>query len=310
MGLSGKSAAAKAGSNWSGKLASMTSQARALRPAATPLLPLLLCLAQPAAAHGPAHGAAAPTAEPARPSSYSTTLRANSSNTERYIVKGLCERDGIRQIARILQRSEVEEMWAFLPHECQWHEIGREEKSEDAKSYLRVDMDYLAGLMAAHADIHLVHFHPARYFECATRPDCPKRARAARAAMPDKRWISDLVYSMPSPSDVLFMMNVTSRFHRNHHPHGTIAHKVVTPYGVVDYGLTAAGLARYDSERNGRSQGIYIPMVMASALDDDRVEQVVKENPRSIGAAVPRLARSLNTEFLRVGHTPHPATTR
>jgi len=288
----------------------MTSPAKTLRSTAAAALLLMLGLAAPAAAHGPAHGTAAPTAEPAREATYSTYLRANASNAERYIVKGLCERDGIRQVARILQRSEVEEMWAFLPHECQWHEIGREEKSEAEKSYLRVDMDYLAGLMAANADIHLVHFHPGRYFECAERADCPKRARAGRAAMPDKRWITDLVYSMPSPSDVLFMMNVTSRFYRTHHPHGTILHKVVTPYGVVDYGLTAEGLARYESERNGRSQGIYIPMVMASALDDDRVEQVVKENPRSISAAVPRLARSLNTEFLRVEHTPHPLTKR
>ena len=284
----------------------MTSAARALRSTATTVLLMLLGLAAPAAAHGPSQGS---SAEPVREATYSTYLRANSSNTERYIVKGLCERDGIRQVARILQHSEVEEMWAFLPHECQWHEIGREEKSEAEKSYLRVDMDYLTALMAAHADIHLVHFHPNRYFECAARADCPKRARAGRR-MPDKRWITDLVYSMPSPSDVLFMMNVTSSFHRNHHPYGTMRHKVVTPYGVVDYGLTAEGLARYDSERNGRSQGIYIPMVMASALDDDRVEQVVKENPRSISAAVPRLARSLNTEFLRIEHSPHPLTTR
>jgi hypothetical protein len=282
----------------------MTFPARTLRSTATLALLATLGLAAPAAAHGPS----APTVEPVREATYSTYLRANSSNAERYIVKGLCERAGIRQISGILQRSEVEEMWAFLPHECQWHEIGREEKSEATRSVLRVDMDYLTGLMAAHADIHLFHFHPARYFECGARSDCPKRARPGRATVPDKRWITDLVYSMPSPSDVLFMMNVTSRFHRIHQPHGSIRHKVVTPYGVVDYGLTEKGLARYDAERNGRTQGIYIPMVMASALDDDRVEQVVKENPRSIGAAVPRLARSLNTEFLRVEHAPHPVT--
>jgi hypothetical protein len=264
-------------------------------------LAMLLALAAPASAHGsPQSGA-----EPARAAAYSTHLRANASNAERYIVKGVCERDGIRQIARILQGSEVEEMWAFLPQECQWHEIGREERSEAARSVVRVDMDYLAGLMAANADIVLVHFHPMRYFECAARADCPRQARAGRAAVPDKRWITDLVYSMPSPSDVLFMMNVTSRFHRVHQPYGTIRHKVVTPYGVVRYGLTPEGLARYDSERNGRSQGIYIPMVMASALDDDSVEKVIKENPRSIKAAVPRLARSLNTQFLRIEHKPH-----
>lgn len=259
---------------------------------------LLLGLATPAAAHGLPE----PAAEPAREAKYSTRLHANSSNVERHVVRGVCERDGLRQIARILQRSEVEEMWAFLPQACQWHEIGRDERSGATRSTLRVDMDYLAGLMADHADIHLVHFHPMRYFECAAQADCPKRM--GRPAVPDKRWITDLVYSMPSPSDVMFMMNVTSRFHRRHQPHGTIRHKVVTPYGVVDYGLTAEGLARYDSERNGRSQGRYIPMVMASALDDDSVEQAVKDSPRSINDAVPHLARSLNTRFLRLTHTP------
>jgi hypothetical protein len=68
----------------------------------------------------------------------------------------------------------------------------------------------------------------------------------------------------------------------------------------VDYGLTDKGLAKYDSERNGRSEGLYITWVVASALDDDRVALVLKKNPLSIGAAVRRLAQTLNTEFLRV----------
>jgi hypothetical protein len=73
----------------------------------------------------------------------------------------------------------------------------------------------------------------------------------------------------------------------------------------VDYGLTDKGLAKYDSERNGRSEGLYITWVVASALDDDRVTLIVKENPLSIRAAVRRLAQTLNTEFLRVVHTPN-----
>jgi hypothetical protein len=268
-------------------------------------LSALAIAASPAAAHGPS-GA---MVEPVREISYSTYLRANASNAERFIVKGMCEREGMRQIAQILRRSEVEEMWAFLPRasgtrDCEWHEIGREEKSEAARSYLRVDMGYLAELMAANTEIHLVHFHPMKYFECAARADCPRKA-AGRSAAANKRWITDLVLSMPSPSDVHFMMNVTSRFARLHPDEGTIRHKVVTPHGVVDYALTDKGLARFESERNERTGGIYIPMVMASALHDDRVVQVVKENPRTIRAAVPRLALSLNTEFLRVEHTPH-----
>jgi hypothetical protein len=249
-------------------------------------------------------------AESVREIRYSPNLRANLSNAERYVVKGVCERQGLREIARILRRSGFEEMWAFLPRahgaqDCQWHEIGREEKSESDRSYLRVDMGYLVELMAENTEIHLIHFHPLKYFECADRGDCPKQMAAGHTGAADKRWITDLVYSMPSPSDVHFMMDVTSRFFRRHQGQGKIRHSVVTPYGVVDYGLTDKGLAKYDSERNGRSEGLYITWVVASALDDDRVTLIVKENPLSIRAAVRRLAQTLNTEFLRVVHTPN-----
>jgi hypothetical protein len=259
-----------------------------------------------AAQPSPAAAEARTRAEPVRPVRHLPRLRANIANAERYVVKDVCEREGIRQIARILQRHDFEEMWAFLPRahgarDCQWHEIGRGEKSDRHGSYLRVDMGYLAELMAANTEIHLVHFHPRKYFECASRGDCPKRT-AGRSAAPDERWVTDLVFSMPSPSDVHFMMEATSRFFRRHEGRGTIRHSVVTPYGVVDYGLTEQGLAKYEAERNGRSEGLYITWVMAGALDSERVAQVVTENPGSLGAAVPRLARTLNTEFLRLAH--------
>jgi hypothetical protein len=253
--------------------------------------------------------AAGPRVEPIRQVTYTPHLRANSVNAERYVVKGLCEGQGIREISEILKHADFEEMWAFLPRahgagECEWHEIGREEKSGRNRSTLRVDMNYLAELIAGNPEIHVLHFHPLKYFECATREECPKQAAAGQTAGVDKRWIADLVFSMPSPSDVHFMMNVTSRFFRRHLGRGKIKHSVVTPYGVVEYGLTGKGLARYDAERDGRSEGLYITWVVASALDDDRVEGVIKEKPASLSAAVPKLARTLNSEFLRVVHTP------
>jgi hypothetical protein len=248
-------------------------------------------------------------AERARPIIYSPHLRANQANTERHVVNGVCESHGVREISQILKRSEFEEMWAFLPRahgarHCQWHEIGREEKSERDRAYLRVDMVYLEALMAGNTEIHVYHFHPLRYFECAAHADCPQESAAGQAESFDQRWITDLVFSMPSPSDVHFMMDVTSRFNRRHHGGGTIKHKVVTPYGVVDYTLTDRGLAKFDSERHSRSEGLYITWVVGSALADDRVERVIKDHPGSIIAAVRRLAQTLNTEFLRVAHSP------
>jgi len=253
--------------------------------------------------------ATAPGAEPDRQIRHLPQLRANASNTERYVVSGVCEREGVRQMAQILKRAEFEEMWAFLPRAhgtaiCEWHEIGREERSASDSASLRVDMAYLEKLMRENAEIHVFHFHPLRYFECAARARCPRQAPAGRAGTFDRRWIADLVFSMPSPSDVHFMMDVTSRFYRGRAGGGTIRHKVVTPHGVVDYGLTEQGLAKFDAERNSRSEGLYITWVVASALDDERVEWVIREQPRSIVAGVRRLAQTLNTEFLRVSYVP------
>lgn len=289
----------------------MTPKAGSPRVAA--MLALLLASGQAPAAEQPVAPRAGrvPVDEPVREIRYSLHLRANPNTAKRYIVRGVCERDGVRQIAQLLRQSDLEEMWAFLPRAdgtkaCEWHEIGREERSRSERADLRVDRRYLMALIAGNSEVHLVHFHPLKYFECAAGGDCPKRAPAAAGAAADKRWITDLVFSMPSPSDVHFMMDITSRFVRHHQGRGTIRHKVVTPYGVVDYGLTAKGLARYDSERSGRTAGMYIPMIVASTLDNERIELVVREKPSELQAAVPRLARTLNTEFLRVAHVPAP----
>jgi len=289
----------------------MTPNAGPLRSKAAIAVLLAWGMAVPAAAADGMDarpGAPGREVEPARQIRHAPHLRANVSNAERYVVSSVCESRGVREIAQILRRSDFEEMWAFLPRahatgDCQWHEIGREEKSEGDSAYLHVDMAYLEALMAENAEIHVVHFHPLKYFECAANAGCPQAAAAGEAGSFDARWITDLVFSMPSPSDVHFMMDVTSRFHRRHQGRGLIKHQVVTPYGVVDFGLTASGLAKFDSERFERSGGLYITWVMASKLANEHVEEVIKGQPGSIMAAVRRLAQTLNTEFLRVVHS-------
>ncbi|HUF82095.1 MAG TPA: hypothetical protein VMN03_13245, partial [Burkholderiales bacterium] len=125
----------------------MTADAKA--PSSTATIALLLMWSMggysTAADNPPASG---PVAEPLREIRYAPRLRANLSSAERYVVKGVCEHRGLREISQILRHSDVEEMWAFLPRaqgtrDCQWHEIGREEKAESDRSTLRVDMKYL-----------------------------------------------------------------------------------------------------------------------------------------------------------------------
>lgn len=250
-----------------------------------------------------------PGAELPRQIKHLPHLAANHTNGERYVVTGVCQARGMHQIVEILQSAAHEEMWAFLPRAhgsgaCQWHEIGREEKSANDGAYVRVDMAYLESLMARNSEIQLFHFHPLQYFECAAAAGCPKETARGPTGSIDKRWITDLLFSMPSPSDVHFMMDVTSRFHKHHQGQGTIRHQVVTPYGVVDYGLTAAGLVKFEYEMHSRSEGRYITWVMASRMADDSLERVIQENPGGITATVRRLAQTLNTEFLRVEYSP------
>ena len=285
---------------------------RATLPRRTAIIISLLAsgmAAQPPTARGAdAQAAAAGSeAEPARQISYASKLRANATNIKRYVVGGICEQQGIRQISQILKRSDFEEMWAFLPHahgtqQCQWHEIGRKEESESDAAHLRVDMRYLEKLMAENAELYVYHFHPLKYFECASHADCPRTATPGKSDSFDPRWITDLVFSMPSPSDVHFMMDVTARFYRRHQTLAMIKHKVVTPYGVVAYGLTQEGLAKFEAERFGRSEGLYITWLTASRLADDHVEEVIRDRPGSIGSAVQRLAQTLNNRFLQVTH--------
>lgn len=250
---------------------------------------------------------AASKTEPFRPVRHSSQLQANISNTERYVVTGVCERQGVHQISQILKHSDLEEMWAFLPQaygtrECQWHEIGRAEKSGTDSAHLRVDIEYLGQLMAANTTVYVYHFHPLKYFDCAAHSNCSRAMAPGRTGTRDRRWITDLVFSMPSPSDIHFMMEQTSRFYRRYQRSGTIKHKVVTPYGVVNYGLTDAGLEKFEVERYGRSEGLYITWVAASRLADDRVEGVIEKSAGSIIAAVRRLAHTLNSPYLWVSH--------
>jgi hypothetical protein len=106
------------------------------------------------------------------------------------------------------------------------------------------------------------------------------------------------------PADIHFMMEITSRFHLRHPRGGDIRNRVVTPYGLVDYALTEAGRARYESDKDARTQGLYIKYVAASALDDTSIEAIVAGYPNDIAAAMQRLVASLNTKYLRIEFSP------
>lgn len=239
-----------------------------------------------------------------RPVRIVTSLAVNASNTERLVAVGICEDEGVREIGVLLTRSKIEELWAFLPEApssepCQWHEVGRNEHSADDGAYVDVDWTYLESLMAENLAVHLYHFHPLAFFDYAKSRASGEKERPLSTAL-----VTDLKFSMPSPADIHFMMEITSRFHRYHPSAGNIENSVVTPYGIVEYGLTDAGRVKYESDKDARTQGLYIKYVAASALDDGGLEKIIARHSGDMTSAINELVEVLNSRYLKLTFTP------
>lgn len=237
---------------------------------------------------------------PDRPVQLVPRLEINAENAKRFVTHGKCEREGIREIAALLTGSRIEELWAFLPvgpasGACEWHEIGRNERSGSDQAYVDVDWEYLDALMRVNDRVHLYHFHPLAYFDFTNRSASGVRGTSTEAAM-----VTDLKFAMPSPADIHFMMEITSRF-RGYRPRGgEIVNRVVTPYGVVDYALTDAGRAKYETDKDARTQGLYIKYVAASALEDESIRAIVKRHSGDMAISMQELVERLNTRYLRI----------
>ena len=273
-------------------------------------LSLLLQLVTAAAANAMTTSTAEPKSKHTRPVTYLSHLQVNTENTERYVTVGVSEADGIRSIQSILMQSRFEEMWVYVPAadasgSGQWHEIGRDEKSGARDARVRIDWDYLALLMARERELNVYHFHPLAYFKCVDRAACAELNQPkGEPAASDARMISNLIFSMPSPADIHFMMETTWQFHQHHPGGGVMRHRVITPHGMVEYALTEAGFDKYASDRGARTQGLYIKWVAASKLGDDRIRTIVEESAGEFSGALQRLVESLNTRFLRVIYFP------
>ncbi len=252
-------------------------------------------------------------AMPALPLKAVDWLTVNEVNLERTVAYGKCEEEGVREIFALLQTARYEEMWVFVPGtrpaECRWFEIGRDVQESAEGTTVRVDRTFLSELMLAHEELHLYHFHPLLYFE-----RCPGTAGCGRLGLPRSAnqvptpaLISNLRYAMPSPEDIYFMMDVSWEFKHRREGGGRMRHRVITPYGMVEYALTPEGQARYDYDRNQRTGGLYIALVAGNALLDEAITEIVAQHPKDVDAALHRLSQTLNNRHLRVTYTPAPA---
>jgi hypothetical protein len=189
---------------------------------------------------------------------------------------------------------------------CTWYELGREVVAAGNEATVRVDRDFLTSLMRRHNELHLYHFHPLVYFErCANRRDCNAFGLPIRPEqITQARLIDNLRYTMPSPEDVYFMMDVTWQFDQERAGTGKLINRVATPYGIVGYALTQAGKERFANDRHLRTAGLYIKLVAANALVDENIGDIIARNPDSVEDALRKLVQKLNSRYLRVYYIP------
>lgn len=98
--------------------------------------------------------------------------------------------------------------------------------------------------------------------------------------------------------------NEQPRFYQAHPRGDDIRNKVVTPNGIADYALTDAGRAKYDSDKDARTRGLYIEYDAASALGNESIEGIVAEHPDDFARSMGRFVEALNTKYLRVVLAP------
>jgi hypothetical protein len=234
-------------------------------------------------------------------------LLVNPSNEERLVTLSGGEAEGITRIQELMRRSPVEELWVFLAESGggdagRWVEIGGTIRSETELSSVGVDWAYFDLLIHRFSHINVYHFHPLSYFErCASGIRCNEFGVPMSVEdLSADGLINNLRFSMPSPGDIHFMMESSWRFERVHPRAGSMRHRLISPYGVIEYALTASGKARYAENRSTRMEGLYIKQLAANALSDENIGTRAAEFSHDLGMSVKALADSMSGDHLRV----------
>ncbi len=208
------------------------------------------------------------------------------------------ENEGISEMRKLLESSQIEESWAYLPHQEKWIEIGYNEESEKKinENYItkaKLDIQFLDGLMNENNNMTLYHFHTSY---CLSLEDKIKKREKDGSPMNDneieKERIRLLIKSAyPSRSDLLNMIgNSTEFFERN--SNGNITFKVCSHYGITEYRLTDEGMA-YLYADNSLKQILRITGISSSANIAANVKgEILEMNPRETRDPLKRIKMS------------------
>ncbi|MGR3174140.1 MAG: hypothetical protein ACUZ8N_06020 [Candidatus Scalindua sp.] len=208
------------------------------------------------------------------------------------------ENEGISEMRKLIESSQIEESWAYLPHQEKWIEIGYDEESEKKinENYItkaKLDIQFLDGLMDENNNMILYHFHTSY---CLSLEDKIKEREENGSPMNDneieKERIKSLIKSAyPSRSDLLNMIgNSTEFFERN--SDGNITFKLCSHYGITEYRLTDEGMVYLHAD-NSLKQILRITGISSSANIAANVKgEIMEMNPRETRDPLERIKMS------------------
>lgn len=129
---------------------------------------------------------------------------------------------GEAQIRELAANASFEELWAFLPAQGQWLEIGCCERLTEAGNYVGVEA-YVLELMARNPELAVYHVHPHTRFQKENYTAAKRRQKVLEEAL-------------PSQPDLEAVFSLTPAFRRLQ-PEGRLAWRIVSRHGVTEYGL-------------------------------------------------------------------------
>ena len=208
------------------------------------------------------------------------------------------ENEGILEMRKLIESSQIEESWAYLPRQEKWIEIGYSEESEKKidEKYItkaKLDIQFLDELMNENNNMIIYHFHPSYSLSLE---DKIKRRKKNGSPMNDNEINKErtrllIKSAYPSRSDLMNMIgNSTEFFERNSDGH--ITFKVCSHYGITEYRLTDEGMAYLHAD-NSLKQIARITGISSSANIDANVKgEILEMNPRETRDPLKRIKMS------------------
>ncbi len=208
------------------------------------------------------------------------------------------ENEGILEMRKLIESSQIEESWAYLPRQEKWIEIGYSEESEKKidEKYItkaKLDIQFLDELMNENNNMIIYHFHPSYSLSLE---DKIKRRKKNGSPMNDNEIKKErtrllIKSAYPSRSDLMNMIgNSTEFFERNSDGH--ITFKVCSHYGITEYRLTDEGMAYLHADNSLKQIARIIGISSSANIDANVKGEILEMNPRETRDPLKRIKMS------------------